>query len=162
MSFMNVNRNYLTPFYDCSILSSQHGYKIFCDTTCVLLDPRQSMDFFWEWKEKSNIIPLQNLAYVALHGNGTARDKVTVIGRDQIGSLGQTDGTNKNPMWAGVNGTHQEKVVRDCESRQFFNWDWEWNDEILMWACVTGTTLNKFLDLYYTVDQLCSHRFAGS
>ena len=82
--------------------------------------------------------------------NGTARDKVTVIGWDQIGSLGQTDGTNKNPMWAGVNGKHQEKVVRDHESRQIFKWDWEWNDEIWMWACVTGTTLNKFLDLYYT------------
>ena len=71
------------------------------------------------------MIPIQNLAYVVLHGNGTARDKVTVIGRDQIGSLGQTDGTNKNPMSAGVNGTHQEKVVRDCESRQIFKWDWE-------------------------------------
>ena len=92
----------------------------------------------------------QNLAYnvVVLHSNGTARDKVTMIGRDQIGSLGQTDGTNKNPMWAGVNGTHQEKAVRDCESQQIFKCDWEWNKEILMWACVTGTTLNKFLDLY--------------
>ena len=91
----------------------------------------------------------QNLAYnvVVLHSNGTARDKVTVIRRDQIDSLGQTDGTNKNPMWAEVNGTHQEKAVRDCESQQIFKCDWEWKDKVLMWACVTGTTLNMFLDL---------------
>ena len=61
--------------------------------------------------------------------------------------MGQMDGTNKNPMWAGVNGTYQEKAVRDCESQQILKFDWEWNNEILMWACVTGTTLNKFLDL---------------
>ena len=44
---------------------------------------------------------LQNLDkyLVALHSNGTAREKVTVIGRDQIGSLGQMDGAYKNPMY---------------------------------------------------------------
>ena len=47
------------------------------------------------------------LEYVVdLHNNGTALDKVTVIGREKITSLGQTDGPNKNHMWAGVNGTH--------------------------------------------------------
>ena len=65
----------------------------------------------------------QNCTGLCLHSNGTARDKVTVIGRDKIGSLGQTDGTNKNRMWAGVNGTYQENAVRDCESRQIFKWD---------------------------------------
>ena len=44
---------------------------------------------------------LQNLAkyVVALHSNGSTREKLTVIGRDQIGSLGQMDGANKNPMY---------------------------------------------------------------
>ena len=43
---------------------------------------------------------LQNLAYnvVVLHSNGTARDKATVIGRDQIGSLGQRTGLTKKPI----------------------------------------------------------------
>ena len=33
-----------------------------------------------------------------LFSNGTSRDKVTVIGRDLIGQLGLTDGTNKIPL----------------------------------------------------------------
>ena len=125
----------------------------------VPLDPRRSMDFLWESKANKAKYSLKykklyhigatpspcrtdqkaltkfSLYVGFLHSNGTARDKVTVIG-----SLGQTNGTNKNPMWAGVNGTHQGKAVRDCESWQILKCDWEWNAKILMWACVTGTT----------------------
>ena len=72
------------------------------------------MDFLWEWKEKAitqehkklsydsiligasplHVAPdqkaLTNFSLVVLHSrpNGTARDKVTVIGRDQIGEVG--------------------------------------------------------------------------
>ena len=87
---------------------------------------------------KQHLQILAELSYTVMGANGTTRDKVTVIGRDQIGLLGQTDGTKKNPMWVGVNGTPQEKVVRDCESQQIFKWDWEWNDEILMERAWSG------------------------
>ena len=78
---------------------------------------------------------------------GTKLPAVTVTGRDQTGRLGQTGLTSKNPMWAGVNGTQKEKSVRDCESQWILKCDCEWNNKILMWACVNGTGSSKFLDL---------------
>ena len=104
----------LASFYDCPLLRSQNGYKIFCDRSDST-GPLSIYGFLVRIEANKAIYSLEyngtppcrtdqialtkfSLYEIVLHSNGTARDKVTVIGRDQIGLLGQTDGTNKKPM----------------------------------------------------------------
>ena len=71
--------------------------------------------------KRTNLVP-------PYHGN--------FVPTNQFGSLGRTDGTSRKSrqgLWITANFQMALGV----------------NDEILMWACVTGTTLNNFLDLYF-------------